>query len=77
MEFLRDKKENLSIQLLMKAEQKLMDFSNKIDNFKPIVVPQLDNNLNTVETEGENEAESLKNKLFGLTYNNFGCTYKQ
>lgn len=25
----------------------------------------------------DNEVESLKNKLFGLTYNNFGCIYKQ
>ena len=77
MEFLRDKKDNLALQLLMRAEQKIMDFSNKMANFKPIVVPSLDKSIISLQSDGDNEAESMKNKLFGLTYNNFGCTYKQ
>ena len=60
----------------MRAEQKLMDFSNKMDQFKPIVVPSHTTHQ-SIASDRDYEAESLKNKLFGLTYNNFGCTYKQ
>ena len=67
----------------MRAEQKLMDLSNRIDFYK-------DDKQNLTELQQteksllfpdgvvkDNDVESLKNKLFGLTYNNFGCVYKQ
>ena len=63
-----------------------MELSNRIDFYKDKNVLS-DKELPVVESEalftgleingGDSAVESLKNKLFGLTYNNFGCVYKQ
>ena len=68
----------------MRAEQKLMDLSNRIKFYKK----RENDSLTEVQQseklllfpdgiETDTPTESLKNKLFGLTYNNFGCVYKQ
>ena len=60
MNSLKDGKSELCRDLLLKAENTLLTM-DKMDD------------LNFL---GSSEAVNLKNKLLGLTYNNFGCLYK-
>ena len=84
MEFLRKKDNVHALQMLTRAENKLMELSNRIDFYKDKNVlsdkelPEIDEEALFDDAQGGDSAvESLKNKLFGLTYNNFGCVYKQ
>ena len=83
MEFLRQKNHQQAVEMLRRAEAQLMTLQSQLE----IVAHRPPNNINKSSDDGSGDAhlvvgnevrgESLKNKLFGLTYNNFGCIYKQ
>jgi hypothetical protein len=79
MEFLRQKKTQQAVEMLRRGEAQLMALQSQLETVKSPPA-----NINKSSDDGTAEApprdsrgESLKNKLFGLTYNNFGCIYKQ
>ena len=75
MEYLRNDSFAMSVRLLHKAEQDLMQVDDQVSNFK--------NNAESIGDQtfmkgaGLIHLESLKNRLLGLTYNNLGCVCKQ
>ena len=75
MEYLRNDSFAMSVRLLHKAEQDLMQVDEQVANFKSNAESIGDQTF--MKGAGLVHLESLKNRLFGLTYNNLGCVCKQ